>query len=318
MSISKKSRLLPLAALMLVIGAFIFSGTVTAYAADIPASEPTPTAVTEATADSLTLIVKEVWLTGETLHISVIDRNTGVDQTLELNLPDYANSGDEYVTVQATDSSGNKSNTIQFKNPYYQAVIETTGESDTTEKPASAAVDDSATPTNSGNPLTPDGTGTVLDKITNENGKEFFTVETPDGNVFYIIVDRERESDNVYLLNAVNEDDLASLAKSGDGMPVSAVTVPEVTPTPAPVETTPTPEPEPQKSGNSNTGTIAFIVIAVVVFGGAAYYFKIVRPKKYSADTNVYDEPEDSIDDDDESEIVDDGDPDDREEDETE
>ncbi|GHV32911.1 hypothetical protein FACS18949_05440 [Clostridia bacterium] len=32
----------------------------------------------------------------------------------------------------------------------------------------------------SGKPFTPDGTGTVVDNATNADGKEFFTVETPD------------------------------------------------------------------------------------------------------------------------------------------
>jgi hypothetical protein len=135
--------------------------------------------------------------------------------------------------------------------------------------------------------------------------KEFFTVETPDGNTFYLIVDRQRDSDNVYLLNAVNEDDLASLAKPGDGKTVSAIPETEVTPTPAPVETTPTPtpepEPEPQQSGG-NAGTIAFIVIAVVIFGGAAYYFKIVRPKKNGESEPDY-ETEDDFDDDEEVDL---------------
>ena len=34
-------------------------------------------------------------------------------------------------------------------------------------------------------PFTPDGTGTVVDNATDEDGKEFFTITTPSENVFY-------------------------------------------------------------------------------------------------------------------------------------
>jgi hypothetical protein len=125
-----------------------------------------------------------------------------------------------------------------------------------------------------------------VDNATDGDGKEFFTVETAEGNVFYLIVDRQRAGDNVYLLNAVSEDDLASLAKPGSGKSVSAVETPPVTsaePTPDAPEPKPTAETPEQKSGNNNTATIAFIVIAALIFGGAAYYFKIVRPKKTAA-----------------------------------
>ena len=65
-------------------------------------------------------------------------------------------------------------------------------------------------------PLTPNGQATVLDHATGEDGKEFFTITTADNNVFYLIVDRQREEENVYFLNAVTETDLLSLAQADD------------------------------------------------------------------------------------------------------
>jgi hypothetical protein len=281
-----KIKLLPLLALMMIVASvFIGVGATTAYAAEEPASDAT--APNEAP-----LIVEEVWLTGDTLHISVTDSADG-GQTLELNLRDYAKPADEYVTVQATDSSGRTSNSVTFKNPYYEP-------SATPEPIMPIDTSESAVPDGT-KPLTSDGTGTVLDNVTDGDGKEFFTVETPDGNVFYLIVDRQRDSDNVYLLNAVNEDDLASLAKSGDGKSESAIptaTIPAVTATPEPTAE-PAPAPAAEKSGSA--GTIAFVVIAVVVVGGAAYYIKIVRPKRDGA--SGYDEPEDDFDDDAEADL---------------
>jgi hypothetical protein len=282
------SKLFPLLALTLVIGAIFCSGA-TAYAAD--GSPATTAAVTAAE----TLTVDEVWLTGDTLHITVTDKESGETQTLEMSLSDYAKSGDEYVTVQATDSEGRVSNSVKFKNPYYQAAVTTEpGEDGASED---GKTSESAVP-NGDKPFTPDGAGNVVDNATDGDGKEFFTVETADGNVFYLIVDRQRTDDNVYLLNAVTEDDLGSLAKPGDGKSVSAVETPPVTSDePAPATPEPTPAPEPEKSGGGNISMYILIVIAVLAVGGIGCYLKIVRPKKYGTndEQDDYDEPDNDI-----------------------
>lgn len=63
------------------------------------------------------------------------------------------------------------------------------------------------------NPFTPAGTGTVVNTATDEDGKQFYTITTPDENVFYLVIDLQREQDNVYFLNAVTEKDLLALAE---------------------------------------------------------------------------------------------------------
>ena len=311
MRISMITKLSTLLTLTLIVGVFLFAGTITAYADADP--------ITDKLLPMETLSVDEVWLTGDTLHITVTDKNSGESQSFELNLSDYAKAGDEYVTVQATDNSGNTSNSIQFKNPYYvprpdsdsignDGIDNDDGNSnddgngkDDDSLPLESNVSESAIP-GADNPFTPDGTGTVMDTATDGDGKEFFTVETPDGNVFYLIVDRQRSTDNVYLLNAVTEDDLASLAKPSDGKNVSTVELPPVVAPATTPETTPEPEPTappaPAQNGGNNTGTIIFIMIAVIGVGGAGYYFKIVRPKKLGAnDDDDYSEEPDGFDD---------------------
>jgi hypothetical protein len=141
-------------------------------------------------------------------------------------------------------------------------------------------------------PFTPDGAGSVVDHATETDGKEFFTVETPDGSVFYLIVDRERASDNVYFLDAVTERDLLSLAKLDGATGESAV------PPPEPPAGTTTPEapvsaPPAEKSGGTGSGATVFIVLAALAAGGTGYYFKIVRPKKQTAEDEECDEEED-------------------------
>ena len=280
--------LLLLALMMIVVSVFFCAGATRAYAAESPP-------------ETETLSVDEVWLTGDVLHIAVTDRNSGGKQTLELNLSDYAKPGDEYVSVQATDGTGRTSNVIQFKNPYYVPSEDKLTPADDGRADGSASqssIPDGKKPAGDGRPFTPDGTGSVLDNAASGDGKEFFTVETADGNIFYLIVDRQRNAENVYFLNAVTEDDLKSLAKPGDGKSVSAVEIPTPTPAPNPPPATqltpePTTAPAPAKSGG-NTGTIALVLIAVVLVGGAGYYFKIARPKKNAADDydDSYDEPD--------------------------
>ena len=121
-------------------------------------------------------------------------------------------------------------------------------------------------------PFTPEGTGTVVDNATDGDGKEFFTITTPSENVFYLIIDRQREGQNVYFLNAVTEKDLLALAEK-DPEPVMEPE-PETEP-----PTEPEPEPEPEKTSGFPMGNILMIAAVLLAGGGAGYYFKVYRPK---------------------------------------
>lgn len=121
-------------------------------------------------------------------------------------------------------------------------------------------------------PFTPEGTGTVVDNATDGDGKEFFTITTPSENVFYLIIDRQRDGQNVYFLNAVTEKDLLALAEK-DPEPVMEPE-PETEP-----PTEPEPEPEPEKTSGFPMGNILMIAAVLLAGGGAGYYFKVYRPK---------------------------------------
>lgn len=148
-------------------------------------------------------------------------------------------------------------------------------------------------------PLTPNGQATVLDHASGEDGKEFFTITTADNNVFYLIVDRQREEENVYFLNAVTETDLLSLAQA-DERP-ELILEPEEEPTcsctqkceagdvntlcpvckenrKACVGEVPE-ELEPEQK-ESNAGMILFVVLTLAVGGAVGWYLKIYRPKQ--------------------------------------
>ena len=142
------------------------------------------------------------------------------------------------------------------------------------------------------NPFTPDGTGTVVDNATDQDGKEFFTITTAEEAVFYLVIDRQRETENVYFLNAVTVADLMALAESS-GEPAAPEPMPEPDPEPDP-----TPEPVPEKKGGA--GPLLLALAVVVIGGGAGWYFKIYRPKLQKAAEpeedyggDPYDGPED-------------------------
>lgn len=126
-------------------------------------------------------------------------------------------------------------------------------------------------------PFTPEGTGTVVDNATDGDGKEFFTITTPSENVFYLIIDRQRDGQNVYFLNAVTEKDLLALAEKD---PEPDVTEPVMEPEPeTEPPTEPEPEPEPEKTSGFPMGNILMIAAVLLAGGGAGYYFKVYRPK---------------------------------------
>lgn len=74
--------------------------------------------------------------------------------------------------------------------------------------------------------LTPDGNLSLIDDIgsSTRSGKQFITVETRNGNVFYLIIDRDDEGEEtVHFLNQVDEADLLTLM--GDDAPAAEVPI---------------------------------------------------------------------------------------------
>ena len=152
--------------------------------------------------------------------------------------------------------------------------------------------------TQESNPFTPDGTGMVTDTATDEDGKQFYTITTPAGNTFYLIIDLERDSNNVYFLDAVTEADLLALAElSGESVTTTADTEQALEDDAEAVTTT---EPETEQPESGNAGMLLLVAAVVLIGGGAAWYFKIHRPKQqmaepeddYGGDSDLYAETE--------------------------
>ena len=134
------------------------------------------------------------------------------------------------------------------------------------------------------NPFSTDGTGTVVDNATDEDGKEFYTITTPDENIFYLVIDKQKTTDNVYFLNAVTEADLLPLAEKSEEETETPAPEPESEPEP---KTTETPEevaePEPD-APDSNLFAILLVGAVALIGGGAGYYLKIYKPKHQAPD----------------------------------
>jgi hypothetical protein len=211
----------------------------------------------------------------EAVYINDIRFNNREDGVLKFHVLDFADYG-ETVEVYAVDIEGNMSNVVTLAVPTPPPIFN----ADTPPPPPQESI-----------PLTPRGQATVLDHATDEDGKEFFTFVTPAGNVFFLIVDHQRSSDNVYFLNAVTEADLIALAEA-EGltieMPESAIPITQPN---NPIENEPDmDEAEDEKEAEKPiasggiSGTLIFVLLGVVALGGAGYYIKIVRPKKQSRD----------------------------------
>lgn len=186
----------------------------------------------------------------------------------------------------------------------FSTVAYASGGEETTEVTEAPATSETASDPN---PFTPAGTGTVVNTATDEDGKQFYTITTPDENVFYLVIDLQRETDNVYFLNAVTEKDLLTLAEKSEDSEkneTAAITTPEPESDSEPdisSETSLETSAEPEQT--NNVAMLLLVLAVVVIGGGAGYYFKIYRPKQEQAalaedefdeyEADPYDEQED-------------------------
>lgn len=175
-------------------------------------------------------------------------------------------------------------------------------DSDINEPPNESAVPDNS------KAFTPDGQASVVDLAYEGDGKMFYTFKTPAGNVFYLIIDRQRGTDNVYFLNAVTESDLLALAENAGTNKVNESAIPTTDPTTSKPNgdsgtgdnpDDPNAEDDNPPTKKSNNGMLIFLLIGVAAVGIAAYYIKVIRPKQQAE----IDEDEDIPDEDDGEEM---------------
>ncbi len=148
------------------------------------------------------------------------------------------------------------------------------------EEPTPTAEVEPVMEINADEPLSPDGNLTLVDDVTvaDEESKQFITAVSKDGNYFYIVIDRSSDTENVYLLNLIDEADLVALT-TGEPVPLtpSEPTVEEPTPEPTPEVV----EPEEPTTEKPQNNTILLLILVLGIGGiGGAYYFVFVKGKK--------------------------------------
>lgn len=174
--------------------------------------------------------------------------------------------------------------------------------------------------TQNGNSVTRD---LLYDKYSN---KQFITIETRNGETFYLVIDYDKPLDEdeeryeTYFLNLVDEADLLALVEGDKQMPVCSCTtkceagavntscevcktnMTECTGKEKVVEKVPevTPEPEPEPEKKSSGGAVVLLLLLLLGGGGGALYWFKFRKKKPDAkgpvDLDDYDYGEDEDD----------------------
>ncbi|GHU46380.1 hypothetical protein FACS1894120_3080 [Clostridia bacterium] len=167
------------------------------------------------------------------------------------------------------------------------------------------AVSDTKSETDTFDLTPPGGEATVIENEIQGN-REFFTFKTPAGNVFYLVIERDKQSENVYFLNDVTESDLIALTADekdknvGNSNLFKQKTDEENTDDADGA----TDDKDDKKADNqpakSNISTYLIGGVALVAFIIIAYYFKVVKPKKSTEfeDEDLTDEDENSGNDD--------------------
>ena len=277
------------------------------------------------------LMVNAAWLDGgaeslpPAIRIDVTDPQTGMRSAIAVPISGYLRDGEhiEFIAIQAVDPYGRHSAVIEIKNPFFNPNL--TKGNNTNADSVASCMNDSGGQGNEQNesktaieisssnshlrPFTPEGTGTVVDNVTDsDGGREFFTIFSADGNEFFLVIDRRRNSENVYFLNAVTEEDLMSLARSSgreitnepdsgvSAIPMPPQSEPGTGETKSKEPTTPEPAPaENRPSAVSRIGSnLLFFLGIIAVAGGIGYYIKFVHPKINGFSSNYDDyEPDD-------------------------
>lgn len=127
--------------------------------------------------------------------------------------------------------------------------------------------------------------------------KEFLSIKTKSGKIFYLIIDRTKTTDNVYLVTEVDEADLMHFTNSDGISGNAAIPLPD-SPVevilPKPSEESPVTDEATEKSENMkplSLGTIITIIMLLAMAVGGIYYLKVIRPKQqYPSEADFYDE----------------------------
>ena len=228
------------------------------------------------------------------------------------------------IEITATDGAGNVSEKYVIQNPYYEWAVRQAqrqnaenGNMNTSDPSTQAEETTSPLPQDAQASQPAEARGTVDERVVTgieeelgqtgetaetitqtatDGTREFYTISTKSGKIFYLVIDNSKSQDNVYFLTEVSEKDLMNFTLS------DTVTLPEadtVYAEPEPTEPEPTTEPETEEpeteevqmpEDKSPVGS--YILIGLIAAGalGVGYYFKVYKPKHEYDDEDEYEE----------------------------
>lgn len=124
------------------------------------------------------------------------------------------------------------------------------------------------------------GNGQLADDIPGDGSKQFLTIQTRNGNTFFLMLDRSGSKENAYMLSMIDENDLAEFIGETKDTPEKEqppAVILETEKPPAQEELKAEPEPAEKKGG---MGAGAMLALAALLAGGIGgwYYFKVLKP----------------------------------------
>ena len=135
----------------------------------------------------------------------------------------------------------------------------------------------------------PKGNAQLVDDVSDNENLQFITVTARNGNVFYFVIDKGAQSENVYFLNTVDESDLEALVEKSDKKP-TATAKPEQTENTAETDSTETDKKnadsktekseQPEQNRQKNNSGLFVILALAAAAGIGGYYYKVILPKK--------------------------------------
>lgn len=129
------------------------------------------------------------------------------------------------------------------------------------------------------------GNAQLEDDITEDSTKEFLTITTKNNNTFYLVIDRSANTENVYMLSQIDENDLQEFLDS-EGTTENPLNQPSIVleetekQTNETVEETKPEEKGTEESKPSQNMAGLFGILLLAGAGAGAYYYLKIRKKK--------------------------------------